>query len=61
MFPSTNAVSFVPDAQAVTGEKESVPDKAKLVFAENYPKLQKVKKQYDPNGIFNKWFPITPA
>lgn len=52
---------FVLDAQAVTGEKGSVPDKAKLVFAENYPKLQKIKKQYDPNGIFDKWFPITPA
>jgi len=60
-FPSDNAISFFPDHQAVTGEKESVPDKAKLVFAENYPRLQKIKKQYDPNSIFDKWFPITPA
>jgi FAD/FMN-containing dehydrogenase len=36
-------------------------DKAKLAFGENYPRLQKVKNQYDPENIFNKWFPITPA
>jgi hypothetical protein len=33
----------------------------KLVFAENYPRLQKIKRKYDPDLIFNKWFPITPA
>ncbi|RDB18319.1 6-hydroxy-D-nicotine oxidase [Hypsizygus marmoreus] len=49
------------DAEAVSGEKESVPDKAKLVFVENYPRLQGIKKKYDPENIFNKWFPITPA
>ena len=36
-------------------------DKARLVFAENYPRLQKIKRKYDPEVIFNKWFPITPA
>jgi len=49
------------DPEGVPGEKETVPDKAKLVFAENYPKLQKIKKTYDPENIFNKWLPITPA
>jgi len=37
-----------------------VPDKAKLVF-ENYPRLQAIKKRYDPENIFNKWFAISPA
>ena len=36
-------------------------EKSKLVFAENYPRLQEIKKRYDPMNIFNKWFPITPA
>jgi FAD/FMN-containing dehydrogenase len=37
------------------------PDKAKVAFDKNYPKLQAIKKRYDPENIFNKWFPITPA
>ena len=36
-------------------------DKAKAAFGENYPKLQGIKKKYDPENIFNKWFPIIPA
>jgi FAD/FMN-containing dehydrogenase len=36
-------------------------DKAKAAFGENYPRLQGIKKKYDPDNIFNKWFPITPA
>ncbi|KAJ3490949.1 hypothetical protein NLJ89_g11388 [Agrocybe chaxingu] len=36
-------------------------DKAKLVFGKNYARLQAIKKRYDPDNIFNKWFPITPA
>ena len=45
------------DPAAVVGDR----DRAKLVFAENYPRLQKIKRKYDPEVIFNKWFPITPA
>ncbi|KAH8118528.1 FAD-binding domain-containing protein [Phellopilus nigrolimitatus] len=33
---------------------------AKL-FGSNYRKLQELKKKYDPDVIFTKWFPITPA
>jgi FAD/FMN-containing dehydrogenase len=42
-------------------EAETSKDKAKAAFKENYPRLQRVKKQYDPENIFNKWFAITPA
>ncbi|TFK28966.1 FAD binding domain-containing protein [Coprinopsis marcescibilis] len=35
--------------------------KAKLGFSSNYPRLQQVKKQYDPELFFNRWYPISPA
>ncbi|TCD66653.1 hypothetical protein EIP91_001071 [Steccherinum ochraceum] len=36
-------------------------DKAQILFRENYPRLQAIKKKYDPDMIFNKWYNITPA
>ncbi|KAI0300589.1 FAD-binding domain-containing protein [Multifurca ochricompacta] len=33
---------------------------AEALFSENYAKLQKLKKQYDPDLVFFKWCPITP-
>lgn len=34
---------------------------AGVLFGENYPKLQLLKGKYDPENIFNKWFPIAPV
>jgi FAD/FMN-containing dehydrogenase len=33
---------------------------AEALFGENYARLQKLKKEYDPDLIFFKWSPITP-
>lgn len=30
------------------------------LFGLNYPRLQKLKGQYDPGNVFNKQFPVTP-
>ncbi|CAA7266220.1 unnamed protein product [Cyclocybe aegerita] len=49
--------NYDPDA-AVTSTV--AVDKAKAVFGANYPRLQAIKKLYDPENIFNKWFPIVP-
>lgn len=35
--------------------------KAAAVFGVNYKRLQEIKKKYDPDLVFNKWFVITPA
>ena len=42
-------------------QKEDAENNAESLFRENYPRLQQVKKKYDPESIFNKWFAITPA
>jgi len=35
-------------------------DKPKALFGKHYPRLQALKKKYDPDMIFNKWFTIVP-
>ncbi|KAG8939284.1 hypothetical protein FRC04_006724 [Tulasnella sp. 424] len=37
------------------------PKGAALVFGPNYARLREVKRKYDPEGVFNKWYPIEPA
>jgi len=34
---------------------------AEIVFGANYPRLRQLKRKYDPEMVFRKWFPITPA
>ncbi|EJD01257.1 FAD-binding domain-containing protein [Fomitiporia mediterranea MF3/22] len=36
-------------------------DRARRVFGDNYPRLQQIKKKYDPYVLFSKWFTIVPA
>ncbi|KLO07487.1 FAD-binding domain-containing protein [Schizopora paradoxa] len=43
------------------GDETLTTDKARRVFGDNYPRLQTIKKKYDPEVIFSKWFAITPA
>ena len=35
-------------------------EKAKSVYGSNLPRLQVLKQEYDPECMWNKWFPITP-
>ncbi|KAJ3548836.1 hypothetical protein NMY22_g1109 [Coprinellus aureogranulatus] len=58
-FGYTNYDSEAASAE-VTYTAGSV-DRAKLAFASNYPRLQQIKKKYDPENVFNRWFPVTPA
>ncbi|TDL29768.1 FAD-binding domain-containing protein [Rickenella mellea] len=36
-------------------------EKKIALFGNNYPRLQQLKKKYDPDFVFKKWFPIVPA
>lgn len=43
------------------GDERLESDKSRKVFGENYPRLQSIKKKYDPEMVFSKWFAIVPA
>ncbi|KIO33765.1 hypothetical protein M407DRAFT_17375 [Tulasnella calospora MUT 4182] len=34
---------------------------ARKLFGPNYPRLQELKKKYDPDMVFDRWFAIRPA
>ncbi|RXW25847.1 hypothetical protein EST38_g63 [Candolleomyces aberdarensis] len=52
------------DMEAASAEVRNTAgseERSKLAFASNYPRLQQIKKKYDPENVFNRWFPIVPA
>ncbi|KAH8102185.1 hypothetical protein BXZ70DRAFT_58556 [Cristinia sonorae] len=49
------------DSDGLVNDGALPADKVKKFFAKAYPKLQLLKKKYDPDVIFDKWYPIVPA
>ncbi|KAL5530241.1 hypothetical protein ACEPAF_6498 [Sanghuangporus sanghuang] len=43
------------------GDEKLSSERSLKVFGENYPCLQQLKKKYDPDMLFSKWFKIVPA
>lgn len=35
--------------------------KAEELFGDNYARLQRIKRKYDPDVVFNRWFVVTPS
>ena len=59
----TPGVADISDLEHSPEEEDGVvvTNRAEAMFGKNYPKLQELKKKYDPENIFNKWFAITPS
>ena len=55
----TSAGADTGDAPTALGAVKTT--RAEELFGDNYPRLQKLKKQYDPDMIFNRWYCIRPA
>lgn len=49
------------DDTSISLDGVAPPDKTQKLFGKHYPKLQALKKKYDPNMLFHKWFLIAPA
>ena len=57
----SSVCGFTVSEVVVPVPKDFAPtSRAEALFSENYPRLQKIKKQYDPEGIFSRWFGIKP-
>jgi FAD/FMN-containing dehydrogenase len=54
-------VSLPASEEIVSALPGSSSGGAEILFGENYARLQKLKKEYDPDLVFFKWCPITPA
>jgi len=52
----TGAYGNLSDADVGSGMEKSAE-----LFGTNYPRLASIKRKYDPDSVFNKWFAITPA
>ncbi|KAG9032892.1 hypothetical protein FS837_002612 [Tulasnella sp. UAMH 9824] len=47
-------------ADGVSG-KNKTDTYSKVAFGANYERMQEVKKMYDPESMFSKWFAVQPA
>ncbi|KAL2672499.1 hypothetical protein Neosp_013211 [[Neocosmospora] mangrovei] len=45
----------------VNGNACSSKEKSEDVWGKNYPRLQRIKAKYDPDLVFNRYFPIEPV
>ncbi|RSL44261.1 hypothetical protein CEP53_011305 [Fusarium sp. AF-6] len=45
----------------VNGNACSSKEKSEDVWGQNYPRLQRIKAKYDPDRVFNRYFPIEPT
>jgi hypothetical protein len=58
----TRKKGLYPEGTAIfNANLSSGEEKISDMFGENLPKLRELKKKYDPNFVFNKWYPIAPA
>lgn len=57
---AANKGTSAPDVW-VNANYSSGGEKIKNVFGSNLGRLSELKKKYDPNMVFNKWYPISPA
>jgi len=45
----------------IWGIENATDANARTLFGPQYPRLQEIKRKYDPDMVFNKWFCIRPA
>jgi len=57
---NTGYGNYASDEITTVGSRTRTGLTAEALFGENYGRLQRLKKEYDPDLVFFKWTPITP-
>ncbi|PFH52593.1 hypothetical protein AMATHDRAFT_46144 [Amanita thiersii Skay4041] len=60
-YSNYGAFTEVREADVISDNQSRLVDRTDFAFRDNYPRLRKLKTKYDPENLFNKWFPIAPA
>ncbi|KAG8992610.1 hypothetical protein FRB94_008343 [Tulasnella sp. JGI-2019a] len=55
-----NSIGYLNYA-SMDASQNDTDEKARKAFGPNYPRLQRLKRKYDPDMVFNKWFCIRPT
>ncbi|KAG8860903.1 hypothetical protein FRB96_003638 [Tulasnella sp. 330] len=55
-----NSVGYINYAHGLSADN-TTDGNARRAFGTNYPRLQQLKRKYDPDMVFNKWFCIKPV
>ncbi|GJE99997.1 FAD-binding domain-containing protein [Phanerochaete sordida] len=58
-FPGLRYGNYSAESDASKDEVRRI--RAKDLYQEHYPRLQQLKRQYDPEMVFDKWYVIHPA
>ncbi|TCD62945.1 hypothetical protein EIP91_006208 [Steccherinum ochraceum] len=53
--------NYTPESDAPFTAGAVTAEKTRALFREHYPRLQGIKKKYDPDMVFNQWYTIIPA
>jgi len=52
--------NYTSESDALPAVGAIVTDKTLALFGKHYPRLQAIKKRYDPEMVFNQWYTIVP-
>lgn len=61
MCPVSEEVASDNVTAVVMDDEKEKTDKSLALFGEHYPRLREIKRKWDPELVWNKWYVVLPA